>query len=197
MTAGTFSEVRVIGRWGPLALKLLAVLGLLGLVTWANLYAADNALAIEATRRYGYPGIFVAAAFSGFNLVVPIPVVAFFPFFMEAGLAPVPTVLLIALGMTAGDLVGYLIGHTARQFVRPREGGIIRRLEALRERHPVLPVAVMFVYAAFVPAPNEVLVLPLAFLRYPVWGIFAAVLAGNLIFNSLVALGVVGIFEAF
>lgn len=197
MTAGTFSEVRVIGRWGPLALKLLAVLGLLGLVTWANLYAADNALAIEATRRYGYLGIFVAAAFSGFNLVVPIPVVAFFPFFMEAGLAPVPTVLLIALGMTAGDLVGYLIGHTARQFVRPREGGIIRRLEALRERHPVLPVAVMFVYAAFVPAPNEVLVLPLAFLRYPVWGIFAAVLAGNLIFNSLVALGVVGIFEAF
>jgi membrane protein YqaA with SNARE-associated domain len=183
-------------RWGRLAVRLVLVLGLLALIVWANLYAADHELAREAASRFGYVGILAAAALSGFNLVVPIPVVAFFPFFMSAGLEPIPTVLVIALGMTTGDLIGYIIGRTARQMVQPREGGVIRRLEALRERHPYLPLGLMLVYAAFVPAPNEILVLPLAFLRYPVAGIFVAVLAGNLVFNSLIAFGVVQVFEA-
>jgi membrane protein YqaA with SNARE-associated domain len=177
-----------------LGLRLAAVAAILALALWANLYAADHDLVREATRRYGYAGILAAAAVSGFNLVVPVPIIAFFPFFMEAGLAPVPTVLVIAAGMTAGDLVGYLVGRTARDVVRPTEGGVVRRLEALRDRHPRLPLLVMFLYAAFAPAPNEIVVIPLAFLRYPVAGIFAAVLAGNLIFNALVAAGVIHIF---
>lgn len=183
-------------RWGRLAIQLILIAGLVALIVWANLYAADHELAREAATRFGYAGIFAASAVSGFNLIVPVPVVAFFPFFMSAGLAPLPTVLVIALGMTTGDLLGYLIGRTARQLVRPKEGGVIRRLEALRERHPYLPMGVMLVYAAFVPAPNELLVLPLAFLRYPAVGIFGAVLIGNVVFNSLVAFGVVRIFEA-
>ncbi|MFP4622861.1 MAG: hypothetical protein ACOCVZ_00075 [Gemmatimonadota bacterium] len=181
-------------RPGPLALRALLILGVLGLAVWANLHAADHDLVREATRRFGYPGILLAAGISGFNLVVPIPVIAFYPFFLDVGLQPVPTVLVIALGMTLGDLLGYLLGRAARGMVRPREDGVIQRLEALRERHPYLPLAVMFLYAAFAPAPNELLVLPLAFLRYPVAGIFGAVLVGNLIFNGLVAFGVVQVF---
>jgi membrane protein YqaA with SNARE-associated domain len=177
-----------------IGLRLAVVAAVLALAVWANLYAADHDLVREATRRYGYVGILAAAAVSGFNLVVPVPIIAFFPFFMEVGLAPVPTVLVIAAGMTAGDLVGYLVGRTARDVVRPTEGGVVRRLEALRDRHPRLPLLVMFLYAAFAPAPNEIVVIPLAFLRYPVAGIFAAVLAGNLIFNALVAAGVIHIF---
>lgn len=180
-----------------IGIRLVLVALVVAAVVWANLYAFQHDLVREATRDLGYPGVFLAAAISGFNLVVPIPVVAFFPFFMEVGLDPVPTVMVIALGMTTGDLVGYLLGRTARGVVRPREGGTIRKLESLRERHPRLPLLLMFIYAAVAPAPNELLVMPLAFLRYPVVGIFAAVLAGNLIFNGLVALGVIRLFELF
>ena len=202
VSAGTSPESGEVGqgprqaRWGRRAAQLVLILGLLALIVWANLYAADHEIARDAAARFGYPGILAAAALSGFNLVVPVPVVAFFPFFMSAGLAPLPTVLVIALGMTAGDLIGYFLGRTARQMVEPKEGGMVQRLEALRERRPYLPVGVMLLYAAFVPAPNELLVLPLAFLRYPVAGIFVAVLVGNIVFNSLVAFGVVQIFEA-
>jgi membrane protein YqaA with SNARE-associated domain len=182
-------------RGARLALRILLMGLLLALVVWANLYASQHDVVREATQRFGYPGVFVAAALSGFNLVVPIPVIAFFPFFMEIGMAAAPTVALIALGMTTGDLVGYLVGRTARGVVELPEGGIVRRLESLRERHPKLPVLVMFLYAAFAPLPNELLVLPMAFLRYPVVGIFVAVLAGNMIFNTLIALGVLSVFE--
>ena len=198
---GSPSPPRDAGDPGGGARTRVVVLHILGgavvlaLIVWANLYAAEHDLVREGARRFGYPGILAAAAVSGFNLVVPIPVIAFFPFFLEVGFAPVPTVGVIAAGMTLGDLVGYLVGHTARQVMAPRSRGLIGRLERLRERHPVLPFVLMFLYAALAPIPNEVLVVPLAFLRYPLAGIFVAVLAGNLIFNSLVALGVWRVFE--
>lgn len=178
-----------------MALHVVGGLILLAVIVWANLYAAEHDLVREGARRFGYAGILAAAAVSGFNLVVPIPVIAFFPFFMDVGFTPVLTVAVIAAGMTLGDLLGYLVGHTARQVMAPRSRGLVGRLERLRERQPVLPFVLMFLYAALVPLPNEVLVVPLAFLRYPLMGIFVAVLAGNLIFNSLVALGVWRVFE--
>lgn len=178
------------------ALHAAALAVVIALVVWANLYAAEHDFVRELARRFGYPGLFVGAAASGFNLVVPIPVIAFFPFLMEVGFAPVPTVATIALGMTTGDLVGYLLGRTTREMFAPKMKGMMARLERLREQHRVLPFVIMFLYAAFAPIPNEILVIPLAFLRYPLIGIFTAVLAGNLIFNSLVAFGVVQVFEA-
>ena len=178
------------------AVQLGALALVIALVVWANLYAAEHDFVRELARRFGYPGLFVGAAISGFNLVVPIPVIAFFPFFLEVGFRPIPTVATIALGMTTGDLVGYLLGRTTREMFAPRVKGMMARLERLREQHPVLPFIVMFLYAAFAPIPNEILVIPLAFLRYPLIGIFTAVLAGNLIFNSLVAFGVLQVFEA-
>lgn len=183
-------------RLGRLALRVVVVLAVLALVVWANVYAARHDLMREAAREFGYPGLLAAAALSGFNLVVPIPVIAFYPFFMDVGFAPVATVLVIAAGMTLGDLLGFLIGHTAREVMAPRRHELIARLERLREKQPLLPIAVMFLYAAFAPLPNEVLVLPMAFLRYPIAGIMLAVLAGNLVFNSLAAFGVLQAFEA-
>ena len=179
-----------------IALQLAGLVVVVALVTWANLYAAEHDVVREMARRFGYPGIFLAAAVSGFNLVVPIPVITFFPFFMEVGFDRVITVAVIAVGMTTGDLVGYVLGRTTRDVFAPKISGTMARLERLRERHRVLPFVVMFLYAAFAPIPNEILVIPLAFLRYPLALIFTAVLAGNLIFNALVAFGVLQVFEA-
>jgi membrane protein YqaA with SNARE-associated domain len=180
-----------------LVVRVVGIVAVIALATWANIYAADHDVVREMAARFGYPGIFLAAAVSGFNLVVPIPLIAFFPFFMEIGFGAVPTVVVIALGMTTGDLVGYLIGRTTRELVAPKERGLIARLDRLRERHRVLPFVAMFLYAAFAPVPNEVLVIPLAFLRYPLIGVFTAVLAGNLIFNALVAFGILSVLEVF
>lgn len=193
---GRSRDRRAGARGGArLALQLALLAAVIAAAVWANIYAADHDLVREATQRFGYPGILVVAAISGFNLVVPIPVVAFFPFFLDVGLDPLGTVVTIAVGMTIGDLVGYLLGRTARTVVHPAEQGLVRRLEQLRDRHPRLPFLVMFLYAALAPLPNEIVVIPLAFLRYPVAWLLAAVFAGNLIFNGLAALGVIHIFE--
>ena len=47
-----------------------------------------------------------------------------------------------------------------------------------------------------VPLPNELLVIPMAFMRYPLAAVMTAVLLGNAIFNTAMALGVSLLFGA-
>ncbi|MEX1256177.1 MAG: hypothetical protein WEG36_01040 [Gemmatimonadota bacterium] len=173
--------------------KVLALLGVFAAAVWMNLYGAEAAGIEETVRAWGYPGLFAMSALSGFNLLVPIPIVLFFPFFMEIGMHGGATLLTIAVGMTMGDLVGFLLGSIGRQVVELPDGKVLRMLRDLRNR-PWLPYAVLFAYASFAPFPNEILVIPMAFLGFSVVGIFASTFLGNLIFNTIAALGLTGVF---
>jgi len=140
---------------------------------------------------YGYFGLFVVAIASGFNLVVPIPAIAFLPIVLSVGLSATVSVIVIAIGMTAGDGIGFLLGKTGRMAVEKKTfPKFVQKLEAYLQKHPRLVSPVVFLYAAFVPAPNEIIVIPLSFLDRHWTQIILPVLAGNFIFNALVALGI-------
>lgn len=177
-----------------LAAKAVVVAGLVGFTVWANLQAGEHDAVREAAAAAGYPGLLAASVVSGFNLIAPIPVAAFYPFLLESGFQPLPTLATIALGMTGGDFLGYMVGDASRALAGDRLAGFRARVERLHQRHPLLPLAILFLYAAFAPVPNELLVVPLAFMRYPLAGIMLAVFAGNLIFNSWLALGAAWLF---
>lgn len=178
----------------PLWAKVLALAALVAFTVWANVRAADFEAVRETVAGAGYTGLFLASVVSGFNLVAPIPVALFYPLLMESGFAPFATLVTIAAGMTGGDFLGYLVGNATRDLAGHRLGGVRVRLErllgAVRSRHRMLPYGLLFLYAAFAPIPNELVVIPLAFLRYSLPGVMITVLCGNVIFNSLVASGV-------
>ncbi len=180
--------------WQPVGIKLVAIVGLAGFMVWVNVRAGEIEAAREAAAAAGYPGLLLASVVSGFNVVWPVPVVVFYPFFIESGFEPVPTLATIALGMTGGDLVGYLIGNATRDLAHRRLAGFRARAEALHARHRLLPLGLLFLYAGFVPLPNELLVIPMAFMRYSLTAVMTAVLFGNVIFNTGVAFGVAWIF---
>ena len=178
-----------------LALRVAALIAVVALVIWVNEAVAENVRVLEWVRRFGYPGLLAVSAVSGFNLLVPIPVIAFFPFLMEAGLDPVLSVLIIGTGMTFGDMVGYMLGRAGRRIVE--EPQWLARLERARERHRIAPYVLLFFYAAFAPVPNELIVIPLALIGCRWYGVLGAALGGNLIFNSLAAAGFQGLFDFF
>lgn len=178
-----------------LALRVAAVIAVVALVVWVNEAVAENVRVLEVVRRFGYPGLLAVSAVSGFNVLVPIPIIAFFPFLMEAGLDPVLSVAIIGIGMTFGDMVGFLLGRAGRKIVeKPRW---MARLERVRERHRIAPYVLLFFYAAFAPVPNELIVIPLALIGCRWYGVLGAALGGNLIFNSLAAAGFQGVFDFF
>ena len=194
-SAGMRRRMRVRGGV-PLAVKLLAIAALIAFMVWVNLRAGDMEGARDAAAAAGYPGLLLASVVSGFNVVWPVPVVTFYPFFIESGFEPVPTLATIAVGMTGGDLLGYLIGNTTRDMSSYQLARFRARAEALHGRHRHLPLGLLFLYAAFVPLPNELLVIPMAYMRYSMAAVMAAVLFGNVIFNTLMAMGVSLIFGA-
>lgn len=181
----------------PLGLKVLLIVALVAFMIWVNLRAGSIEGARDAAAAAGYPGLLLASVVSGFNLLWPLPVASFYPFFLEAGFEPVPMLATIAVGMTGGDLLGYLIGDATRDLAGNRLAGFRRRAEALHARHRLLPLGLLFLYAGFVPLPNEVLVIPMAFMRYSLAGVMTAVLLGNVIFNTGYALGVNWLFGVF
>ena len=182
-------------RVAVLALRTIALAGVVVLVVWVNTIVAENIQVTEAVRRFGYPGLFLVSAVSGFNILVPIPVIAFFPFLMEAGLSPVPAVLVIGAGMTIGDMVGYLLGRAGRKLVEKPQW--MARMERVQERHRLAPYVLLFFYAAFAPVPNELIVIPMALIGCRWIGVLGAALGGNLIFNGLAAAGFQGLFGFF
>lgn len=119
----------------------------------------------------------------------------FLDVFLSAGLGLWGIVILITIGMTFGDAIGYFVGNIGRNVVKldKKEHKILNRLEKFRDKHHTLPLVIMFLYAAFAPIPNELVVVPLSFLGYRMVHVLLAVLLGNFIFNSLAALTIIGL----
>ncbi len=165
---------------------------------WLSEAATDNTYVQDIIARYGYLGVFIGSVVSGFNLVVPIPAVSFVPALLQSGLNYWICIALLALGMTTADVTAYALGRAGRGvFSEAINQKMMRRLDHLRERHPFYPFLIALLFAAIIPFPNEIIAVPLGFLRYRMAYIIMALLIGNLIFNLLYSRGFILLFENF
>lgn len=184
----TRSERRRVRR--RRALQVAFALSVFAAVIVIQVNEASGDLVTRFIDRGGYAGVFVASILSGFNLAIPVPVIAFFPSMIEAGLRPVITVALISLGMTVGDAIGCMIGVYGRRAIQLPKNRISAWIDRTRHSRPWLVWAALSLYAGFVPLPNEVFVVPLAFFGFRPTAVVGSVLAGNIVFNSLAAYGI-------
>ena len=158
--------------------------------------ASDNALIQEIVSGYGYVGIFIIALISGFNLLVPIPAVAFLPLFLESGLLFWPAIMFITLGVTCADVLSYTLARAGKKIVSQSFGEkIFNKFHELGSRYPRSPLALLLLYACVVPLPNELILVPLVLFGYSLKRIIPIILFGNLIHQLLYAKGVLGIFN--
>lgn len=149
----------------------------------------------NVVSRYGYAGIFIAAVISGFNLAVPVPIASFIPLFLVSGHALWPVIAVITAGLTFADSLSFYVGKVGRRLLVPEEySKSLMRLERLQERWKWSPPIALFLFAAFVPLPNEVLVIPLAFLGWRLKTLIPPLLFGNALFNTLLGLGITAFF---
>ena len=71
------------------------------------------------------------------------------------------------------------------------------KIKEWRKKYPKMPLGVLFIYTLIVPAPNELIVIPLALAGYRLTHILPILLVGNFIFNTVLALGLITIFDSF
>lgn len=187
----------MIDRTGRYLWKAAALITVLAAVFWLTARALENPELVAFIADYGYLGIFVVAVVSGFSLLVPVPAASFASLLVEAGLSLSLVLIIITVGMTIGDCIGFLIGKAGRSLSgdEVKRHRWVGKLERMASRNRFSPSIILFTYAAFIPLPNELVVTPLSFLGMRFWQFFLPVLLGNALFNSMVAAGFMSIFE--
>ena len=154
----------------------------------------DNAAIQGMVERFGYAGVFVLAFISGFNVLVPVPAMSFLPIFSAAGLDTIILIMVISLGMTVGDGVGYILGRLGRTISKDSWPQWLIKAEVFVNKYKYgLPVF-LFLYAAFVPLPNELVVIPAAVACQRWWQVLVPVFLGNFVLNTFIALGISSVF---
>lgn len=157
-------------------------------------YVLTNDTIRNLVTQFGYAGMLVLGIISGFNIAVPIPAISFYPLFVSLGFSPVLVVAILSVGMLIADALGYAIGSAGRDVLLNQQGQtVVARLDRLHERHPAFPYVVLCIYAAGVPLPNELIVIPMAFAGYRFFPMAVMLFLGNVVFNTIGAVGVAGI----
>ena len=178
---------------------LLQAALLIGIIYLA-FYLAELSREIESIKNLvanlGYVGIFLIAILNGFNLVVPVPIAAFIPLILKAGLSFWPTILIITAGVTTADMVAFFVGRLGHNitYISFNNEEVLKKLEKMRERYKFAPMLVLFLFASFAPFPNEIILAPLGFMGYRFIQIAPFVLIGNFLFTILYASILLNIF---
>lgn len=141
-----------------------AILAVMGAALHASHYLSQQTAVVSLVESIGYLAVFGLAIISGLNPVVPIPAATLTPVFLAADLTVIGIILALAVGTTIADALAYVIGHVVRTAL-PTDTArhrFIARAQLFLDAHPQLLLPVVFFYAAFVPFPNEALLIPLA-----------------------------------
>jgi len=188
-----------MGRLPPgLTYKKLGIIAAVVVAAIVISRIASGSLVVQETvETYGYFGVLITSVVSSLNPIVPIPIVTFVPVFLSAGLSFWLIVVAIAFGVTLGDTIGYFIGRAGFAILSDHMEEYMVKIKEWRKKHPRMPLGILFIYTLIAPAPNELLVIPLALAGYRLAHILPILLVGNLIFNTVLALGLVTIFESF
>lgn len=174
-------------------LNLIASLAVLIFVLGASFYFAEFTANNEAVRElvntYGYVGAYVTATLLGLSAVAPVPSAIFMPVFTSAELLPVFVIIALSLGTLTADVCGYYLGHLNTNLITsryPRLHAWFQRLYT--ERYLVFMLAV-FLYVAFVPLPNELVVISLGVLGASLRPLIVPLFLGSVIHHTIFAFG--------
>ncbi len=112
-------------------------------------------------RTYGYLGAFIISIFGNFTILFPVPYTLTIYAF-GATLNPPLLGLVCGLGATIGEFSAYILGLGGRRLLGE---SYQRRLESARrlvERYGMLAI---FIFA-YLPLPDDLILIPLGMLRY-------------------------------
>ncbi len=162
----------------------------IGLAIFASLQLQSSQTVVSIIASFGYVGVFVAGLIAGLNVVFPIPAATLSPLFIEAGLTIPFIIIFLAAGTLAADFIGYLIGRTSRSIIKTKHPKIVALANKVSTLHPGWIMLFVAVYAGFAPLPNELILVPLAFVGVSWRVLIVPLFVGALIIQTLLVAGV-------
>lgn len=177
-------------KYLPFLLLLVVLLTVTTVALYTAQFIENSASAQVIISELGYGGVILIAIIAGINVIVPVPAVTLTPIFTSAGLLLPWIILSLTVGTLIADFLGFLFGKWSRDHIYQHYPRTVASIEKIYINYPRLIVPLVFLFAAFMPLPNEVLVIPLALLSVRWRLMILPLFFGNLINQTIYAYGI-------
>jgi len=141
--------------------------------------------------RNGYFLAFAISLFGGFSSGGSIAFISLLITLVSGGLNPVYLGLVAGISLAIGDMIMFYVGSKGRELIRGKWSKRIRKVSKMFKKRKKLermvPV-IAYLYIGFAPLPNDVLILFLAAIEYPIKKMNAIIILGDLTFSLMITL---------
>ncbi len=142
----------------------------------------------------GYIFAFIISFFGGFSAGGSVTFISFLIVLVQGGLNPIYLGLLAGVSLAIGDMIMFYIGSRGRELVGGKWDEKINKVSKVLKKkkwlEKLVPI-VSYLYIGFLPLPNDILILFLAGIEYPIkkmkWIIFLGDITFALIVTMLVS----------
>ncbi len=169
-------------------LTVLAFLGIILVWTLITFWIPPEQIVETLGMDNGYRVAFAAGALGGFSLFLTSPYYLVVATLAAGGLHPVLLGFAAGTGVFLGDSTSYLIGRKGFVVLPSRVQRAFTKLCDWCVHQPAwLTFVVLFVYGAFVPLPNDILVVTLGVAGYSYTKLMIPLGLGNIVLNIIAA----------
>lgn len=173
---------------------LSALLGVVAAALFVAQAIESNPELQIAIASWGYLGVVLLGVIAGLNVLIPLPAASFAPAFIAAGLWLPFIIIALTIGTIIADFIGFAFGRWSRASISEKYPVLLIHYEKLLTKHRLWLLPVIFLYASFVPFPNEAIILPLAVLGIRFRLMLIPLLLGNLLHQTLLSYGAQNLF---
>lgn len=171
------------------------VIAIFSLSIYLTKYVANDIGAQLLVQQFGYIGVLLVGFITGLSMISPVPAATFTPIFIAGGISLFTAITLSIIGTMCANFVSYYIGKLGHDFTNAHYPKIQKRiLKIYSERKEILPYLV-FGFAAFIPIPDEVYLIPLGIIGVKVREFILPLFLGTIFFQTLTAFGFHNIFS--
>jgi membrane protein YqaA with SNARE-associated domain len=161
------------------------------LIGWSIfLYFAGPTYLVETIGvTNGYLLGFLVAAIGGVSTATSISFYSVVTALAAGGLNPFGLGLIMGTGVSIGDSIFFYLGKTGRHTLHHRiQHHVDKALDWAYDQNIRLVHVIVFAWAAFMPLPNDIITVPSGISRFHAKDILPSILAGNIVFTTLLAL---------
>lgn len=180
-------------------IRFVLFLFLISVILFASLfltqYVSDNDHAQQIVQNYGHVSILIISLISGLNILVPVPAATFVPIFTAGGISLLMVIILLVAGTLAADVIAYITGRLGSKVTSSHYPDFQRKLITLYSTNRKWLPYFVFGFAAFIPIPNEIYLIPLGIIGVRLQQFIIPLILGTTLYQSLAALGIDNIFK--
>lgn len=158
-------------------------------------YVLQNPASQDLIRDFGISGLFILSFVSGLNLLLPVPAATFAPIFSAGGMSLPTIIFVLVLGTMSANLLSYVAGRYGGKFTRSRYPELQQKMLSLYKNHQYWLPHFVFGFAALIPLPDEVYLVPLGILGIKLQQFIIPLTLGTIFYQTFATYGIDNIFK--